>query len=93
MISIRPCPLRAMHFFLLFSAVFFLADNSPAFFENGRHRSFSKQEILTMEHTTATIETKFGEITLKFFPEVAPNHVNSFIELASNGFLRWHHLS
>jgi peptidyl-prolyl cis-trans isomerase B (cyclophilin B) len=39
-----------------------------------------------MEQTTATIETKFGEINLKFFPEVAPNHVNSFIELASDGF-------
>ena len=39
-----------------------------------------------MEQTTATIETKFGEINLKFFPEVAPNHVNSFIKLAGDGF-------
>jgi peptidyl-prolyl cis-trans isomerase B (cyclophilin B) len=23
---------------------------------------------------------------MKFFPEVAPNHVNSFIELADSGF-------
>jgi peptidyl-prolyl cis-trans isomerase B (cyclophilin B) len=67
-------------------AIFFLADNSPAFFENARYRTFNKQEILSMEQTTATIETKFGEITLKFFPEVAPNHVNSFIELARDGF-------
>ncbi len=39
-----------------------------------------------MKKTTAVIETKFGTITLKFLPEVAPNHVNSFIELASSGF-------
>jgi peptidyl-prolyl cis-trans isomerase B (cyclophilin B) len=67
-------------------AVLILADNSRAFFENARSRTFSKQEIQTMEQTTATIETKFGEINLKFFPEVAPNHVNSFIELARDGF-------
>lgn len=39
-----------------------------------------------MSETTAVIETKFGNIELKFFPDVAPNHVNNFIELAKKGF-------
>lgn len=39
-----------------------------------------------MEEKTAVIQTKLGEITLRFFPEVAPKHVNSFMELASSGF-------
>ncbi|MFI5294545.1 MAG: peptidylprolyl isomerase [Thermodesulfovibrionales bacterium] len=39
-----------------------------------------------MSETTAVIETKFGNIELKFFPDVAPNHVNSFIGLAKKGF-------
>ena len=39
-----------------------------------------------MAETRAVIETKFGNIVLKFFPEVAPNHVNNFIELARKGF-------
>jgi len=39
-----------------------------------------------MAETRAIIETKFGNIELKFFPEVAPNHVNNFIELAKKGF-------
>ena len=39
-----------------------------------------------MKQTTVVLQTKFGEITLKFFPEVAPKHVNSFIELANSGF-------
>ena len=39
-----------------------------------------------MSETKALIETKFGTIELKFFPEVAPNHVNNFIELAQKGF-------
>ena len=39
-----------------------------------------------METKTAVIHTKLGNITLKFFPEVAPNHVNSFIDLANDGF-------
>jgi peptidyl-prolyl cis-trans isomerase B (cyclophilin B) len=38
-----------------------------------------------MADTTAVIETKFGNITLKFFPEVAPGHVKNFIDLAKNG--------
>jgi peptidyl-prolyl cis-trans isomerase B (cyclophilin B) len=36
--------------------------------------------------TGAVIETKFGEIKIKFFPEVAPGHVNNFIKLAKEGF-------
>ena len=39
-----------------------------------------------MSGQQATIHTKLGDITLKFFPEVAPNHVNGFIELARKGF-------
>lgn len=34
----------------------------------------------------AIIETKFGDIKIKFFPEVAPGHVNNFIKLAKEGF-------
>ncbi len=39
-----------------------------------------------MSETKAVIETKFGDIELKFFPDAAPNHVNNFIELAKKGF-------
>jgi cyclophilin family peptidyl-prolyl cis-trans isomerase len=51
-----------------------------------RFKNYSKEEIKKMTDTTAVIETKFGKIELKFFPEVAPNHVNNFIELAKKGF-------
>lgn len=34
----------------------------------------------------AVITTKKGVITLEFYPDVAPNHVASFIELAQQGF-------
>lgn len=39
-----------------------------------------------MSETIAIIETKFGNIELRFFPDVAPEHVNNFIELAKKGF-------
>jgi peptidyl-prolyl cis-trans isomerase B (cyclophilin B) len=39
-----------------------------------------------MTETKAIIETKFGKIELRFFPDVAQNHVNNFIELAKKGF-------
>jgi peptidyl-prolyl cis-trans isomerase B (cyclophilin B) len=34
----------------------------------------------------AIISTRHGDITLEFLPEVAPNHVKNFIELANKGF-------
>lgn len=51
-----------------------------------RHNQFTKEEIKKMAETTAVIETKHGNIHLKFFPDVAPNHVNNFIDLAKKGF-------
>lgn len=51
-----------------------------------KDRKFTQEEIKKMAETKAVIETKFGNIELKFFPEVAPNHVNNFIELAKKGF-------
>ncbi len=51
-----------------------------------RQKTFTKEERKKMAETRALIETKFGTIELKFFPEVAPNHVNNFIELAKKGF-------
>jgi peptidyl-prolyl cis-trans isomerase B (cyclophilin B) len=51
-----------------------------------KSKKITKEEIKKMAETTAVIETKFGNIELKFFPDVAPNHVNNFIELAKKGF-------
>jgi peptidyl-prolyl cis-trans isomerase B (cyclophilin B) len=34
----------------------------------------------------AIIKTKFGDMHLKFYPDVAPNHVGNFIKLAKSGF-------
>jgi peptidyl-prolyl cis-trans isomerase B (cyclophilin B) len=51
-----------------------------------KEKKFTPEEIKKMAETKAMIETKFGTIELKFFPEVAPNHVSNFIELAKKGF-------
>lgn len=40
----------------------------------------------TMEHTQATIQTSKGDITVEFYPELAPNTVQNFITLAKDGF-------
>lgn len=34
----------------------------------------------------AIIKTKFGEMEMKFYPDLAPNHVENFIKLAKAGF-------
>lgn len=51
-----------------------------------KDKKFTPQEIKKMSETKAVIETKFGNIELKFFPETAPGHVNNFLELAKKGF-------
>lgn len=35
---------------------------------------------------TATLSTKYGDIVIKFRPDVAPEHVKNFITLAKSGF-------
>jgi len=62
----------------MFGASHSFAQQSP--------KKFTSQEIKKMSETSAVIETKFGNITLKFFPDVAPGHVQNFIDLAKKGF-------
>lgn len=40
----------------------------------------------TPHDADATIETKFGTISLKLFPDVAPGHSENFLKLAATGF-------
>jgi peptidyl-prolyl cis-trans isomerase B (cyclophilin B) len=58
----------------------------PALGNEVRHRKFTSKEIASMKETTAVIHTKLGDIKLAFYPELAPNHVESFITLAKKGF-------
>jgi len=51
-----------------------------------KDKKFTSEEIKKMSETKAIIETKLGNIEVKFFPEVAPIHVNNFTELAKKGF-------
>jgi peptidyl-prolyl cis-trans isomerase B (cyclophilin B) len=51
-----------------------------------KHRKFTEEEIKKMAETKAIIETKFGNIELRFSPDIAPNHANNFFELAKKGF-------
>jgi peptidyl-prolyl cis-trans isomerase B (cyclophilin B) len=50
------------------------------------NRKFTPEEIKKMSGTKGIIETKFGNMELKFFPEVAPQHVTNFMDLAKKGF-------
>ncbi len=55
-------------------------------FAQMKDQNFTREEIKKMAETTAVIETKFGNLEIKFFPDVAPNHVKNFIDLAKKGF-------
>ncbi len=48
-------------------------------------KTSTNKETRKMSETRAVIETKFGSITLKFYPDVAPGHVKNFIDLAKQG--------
>ena len=43
-------------------------------------------ESVNMNNARAVIKTKFGDIEIKFLPDVAPKHVENFIKLAKAGF-------
>ncbi len=45
-----------------------------------------KKELKRLETTKTVIETKYGNIILKFYPDLAPNHVKGFVKLAREGF-------
>jgi len=62
----------------MFGALHSFAQQSP--------KNFTNQEIKKMSEASAVIETKYGSITLKFYPDVAPGHVQNFIDLAKKGF-------
>jgi peptidyl-prolyl cis-trans isomerase B (cyclophilin B) len=51
-----------------------------------KEKIITQKETKKMPETKAVIETKFGNIEIRFFPDVAPKHVNNFIELAKKGF-------
>ena len=51
-----------------------------------KQKKFTKEEVKKMAETRAVIEIRLGNIELKFFPDVAPNHVSNFIELSKKGF-------
>jgi peptidyl-prolyl cis-trans isomerase B (cyclophilin B) len=71
---------------LIFLAFFLVLFMSESFSQEVRYRKFSSEEVKKMSEQRAIIHTHLGDITLKFFPEVASNHVNNFIELAQKGF-------
>src|SRR3954462_11115358 len=44
------------------------------------------QAATSVKAPTATIETSVGTINVEFWPDVAPGHVQNFIELSKEGF-------
>lgn len=75
--------MRLLHFFIVVLCIGLFVHHVSA---DDKEKKITKGEIKKMTEEKAVIETKFGNIELKFFPDVAPNHVNNFIELARKGF-------
>jgi dolichyl-diphosphooligosaccharide--protein glycosyltransferase len=53
---------------------------------NNINNTTSNNNMNTTTNNTATIETTQGPIKIEFYPDVAPNHVKNFQDLASKGF-------
>ncbi len=70
--------------FGIWAAAWLLCTSSA--FAQMKDQNFTREEMKKMAETAAVIETKFGNLELKFFPDVAPNHVKNFIDLAKKGF-------
>ena len=46
----------------------------------------TKEKKMANEDKVAVLHTDDGDITIRFFPDVAPNHVKNFLSLAEKGF-------
>jgi len=46
----------------------------------------TKEELAKYAKAKVTIETKFGTIVARLFPDLAPMHVKNFVTLAESGF-------
>ncbi|HXX81988.1 MAG TPA: peptidylprolyl isomerase [Thermodesulfovibrionales bacterium] len=75
-----------MKFVCISLAIMMIMGATIAGYAEVKEKKITPEEIKKMADAKAVIETKFGTIELKFFPDVAPNHVNNFIELAKKGF-------
>jgi cyclophilin family peptidyl-prolyl cis-trans isomerase len=53
--------------------------SAPKAMEENRPMSYYENKV-------AELHTSAGEIDIRFFPDVAPNHVKNFIDLAEKGF-------
>ena len=73
---------RVLAVVLFFAFVFVFSPTSA----QAESSKLSASELRKLSKTTAIIETKFGKMKVKFYPEKAPNHVKNFIKLAKDGF-------
>jgi cyclophilin family peptidyl-prolyl cis-trans isomerase len=48
--------------------------------------STSEETSMSNENQVAVLHTTAGDITIRFFPDVAPNHVKNFLDLSRSGF-------
>ncbi len=67
--------------YVVFMLVFLLALSIPVLTQaksRGGKMDFNKVKVV--------IETEFGDMEIKFFPELAPKHVENFVKLAKEGF-------
>ncbi len=75
-----------MRYFILISVFFISLFVSPAVFASQPPTEPDSEEVQLLAETRAVIKTSFGDIVLKFFPDVAPVHVKNFLLLAKKGF-------
>jgi peptidyl-prolyl cis-trans isomerase B (cyclophilin B) len=78
--------MKRIRLILVFFVFSLTLSMSQSFSQGVQYKKFRSEEVKRMSEQQAIIHTTLGDITLKFFPEVAPNHVNNFIELAKKGF-------
>jgi peptidyl-prolyl cis-trans isomerase B (cyclophilin B) len=70
----------------LIGLVALMAFHAGAWTIEARSGKFTKEEVEKMASAKAVIETRFGEMEVRFFPDAAPAHVDNFINLSKKGF-------
>ncbi len=76
---------RALYIILAFALVGFMTIGLPIQSE-AKSKKDKGEAMEAHKDTKVIIKTEYGDMEIKFFPELAPKHVENFVKLAKDGF-------
>ena len=76
----------AIHYLLFIGLALIMANSTPKKAQSAEEAKPAEKAVVSPTEEVAVLTTTMGTIVLKFFPDVAPGHVDNFKKLARSKF-------